>query len=430
MGYILQYIFYIQLTQMTHICVSFLIQNIILNTMKFEEVNERLRTLYFYEDLTKSKYYQLHIKRCHDYFKFIKLKEDILNKKFGNSYSVTEKNLNLPQSCISRYLRGKKPYLYRLASSAPKIKLNEGMRLLPLKSKKGGHSYSNFINAPLKIKSYKDVLFILNQLGGDKTKIKVKEKAFAYVLGMMISDTSKPKGYRFSNQCLLSLTRKHSDCLKIGNGLCNYFKILGINAHRIKDDSRINKRHPHGHYRWITEKSPFIKFLTKTCLGMREDDRTTYDGINMEWLFDCPKNFLVNFFQGICDGDGTAHNFWRVEISCHPNQILFMKLLKKIGINSYLDGDAISIYDEISVKNALKLPIFLNAEWRLEKLKRIVSMINNRKVVKDLDNNIKEKILKLKKSGMSGGQVSDHLFDVFGIGVHPSSINGLYSKIK
>jgi len=398
--------------------------------MNIKEMNRRLKTIYFYEDLVKSEYYSLHMKRCENYFKFIKLKGKILNKKFGKSYKATEKNLELPQSCINGYLRGRKPYLYLLASSIPNLKIGKSFKFLPLNSKKGGHSYSNFIKVQLKINNYKDISFIINQLGSSNQKIKSKEKAFAYILGMMISDTSKPKGYRFSNQCLLSLTRKHKSNLRIGNNLCKFFNLLGIKANRIKDDSKIDKRHPNGHHRWITEKSPFIKFLIMTCLGMKEWERTTYNNVNMNWLFDSPKYFLVSFLQGICDGDGSAHKFWKVEISCDPNQNLFIKLLRKLEINSYLDGDAISISEENSIRNSLKLPIFLNAEWRLKRLKKIVSMIDKRKRMKDLNDEIKEKTLELKSKGMSGGQVSDYIFETLEIGVHPGSINSLYKRFK
>lgn len=79
----------------------------------------------------------------------------------------------------------------------------------------------DFLLVPEKIIDYSDILFVIKQLN-KKTTLILKEKALGYILGMMISDLSKPKGYAISNQALLALTRKYEWNLDIGNSLCLY----------------------------------------------------------------------------------------------------------------------------------------------------------------------------------------------------------------
>ena len=382
------------------------------------ELDRELRRLYFYDELIKGEHYINHFKRCKNYFKILKLKDKNLD------YKDIGKILNLPKGLVYRYIKRSKPYLYHLALSMPDKKLRKGYKLLPLRAKKGGCIYYDYIEVPIKIKNYKDVLFILKQLG-DKN-ISSKKEAFAYILGFMISDTSKPKGYRFSNQFLVSLSRKNDCNLQIGKNICKYFNLLGIKARRINDDDRIDKLRPNGHYRFISEKSPFIRYLIKSCLKLKNNQLTTYDKVKMEWLLKCPKDFIINFLQGAYDGDGCAHNFWRVELSCDPNQDLFLSLLTKLGIISYKDGDAISISNEKSILKSLKLQIFKYETNRLKSLERLSSKIGNRILIRNLNENVKEEIIRLKVNGMSGGEVSEYIFNNQGIGIHPNSINELY----
>ncbi|MBI2084847.1 MAG: hypothetical protein HYT70_04545 [Candidatus Aenigmarchaeota archaeon] len=390
----------------------------------WEDVERRLKNLYFYSDLTSGEFYAIHMKRCKNYFLVNKL------RKKGFTYISIEKRLKLPRNCVNRYLNKSKPYLYVLASSIPNCRLNIRHKLLPLHSKKGGHAYFDFIKVPMEIKFYDEIIFILKQLGNRNKNVGLKEKALAYILGMMVSDTSKPLGYRFSNQCLISLTRRYDWDLDIGDNVCKYFITLGITAHRIKDHVDYRERAPYGEYRWITEKSPFIRYLLQSLLGLDINERTTYDKVKMKWIFSCPKSFIIPFLQGLYDGDGSTHNFWRIELSCEPNQQFIIKLLRKLNIDAYLDGDAVSIHNRKSILTAEKISIFKYAKGRKNKLKKLVSMIENYKSIEEIDMKVKEMIMYLKKRGVSGGNVSEYVFDNFKIGVTPNSINHLFRKFN
>ncbi|MBI2106462.1 hypothetical protein HYT57_00615 [Candidatus Woesearchaeota archaeon] len=319
-----------------------------------------------------------------------------------------------------------KPHLVLLTSSIPPVKSRSNWRWLPLRNRIH-HQPIDFIEVPLKISSYHDIQYVLRQLhpiGGYKSID--KEEALGYILGMVLSDTSKPEGYSNSHQCLVSLTRKYIWNINIGNRFCKYLQALGIYAHKIKDNNKLRKRAPSGEYRWISEKSPFISWLLRTCFGFSRSQRTTFDKIRAHWILHSSYNFRRAFLQGLCDGDGSAHNFWRVEISCDPNQEFVLELLDTFNIKAYIDKDAVCIAHFDSLLACQTLPIFRSALGRLKKLQKINKMIKNKTII--YSNEVKEKILTLKKQSYSGGQISEYLFDSQGIGISPNTINYLYRK--
>lgn len=244
---------------------------------------------------------------------------------------------------------------------------------------------------------------------------------------MILSDTSKPEGYSNSNQCLVSLTRKYSWNLNIGDNFCKYFKSLGIKAHRVKDNDRLRERAPHGEFRWISEKSPFNFWILKTCFGFTRKQRTTFNAIKSDWIINSSYEFRKAFLQGLCDGDGSAHNFLRVEISCDPNQKFIVSLLNTFNIHSYIDKDAVCVSNFKSLLKCNSIPIFKYAFGRLEKLKKISKIVGNKKNV-NYSKQLKETIISMKKQNYSGGQISEYLFDTLNVTVNPNYINCLYSK--
>ena len=50
--------------------------------------------------------------------------------------------------------------------------------------------------------------------------------------------------------------------------------------------------------------------------------------------------------------------------------------------------------------------------------------------LENMTNDLKNIIMSLKKCGLSGGEVSEHLFDNFGMGLHPNAINRFYRLNK
>ena len=383
---------------------------------------KRLKTYYFYNELTQNSYYNYYLSNCKNYFSFLKLAKKLIKSKEIDGI------LNLPKNTSNRYInRRSKPHLLLLALSMPKKKPMQGCKWLPLRNKMH-HTPVDFIQAPLKINSYEDILFVLKQLNPFKGYETIdKETAFGYILGMMLSDTSKPEGYSNSNQCLISLTRRYSWNLDIGNNLCTYFRALGIEAHRIRDNDKIRDRAPYGEFRWISEKSPFNMWMLKTCFGLNREQRTTFHAINANWIISAGYEFRKAFLQGLSDGDGCAHNFLRVEISCDPNLKFVVSLLKTFNIKSYIDKDAVCVSNFDSLLKCNSLPIFKYAYGRLEKLNKISKMIKNEKCV-NYTKSLKRIIFLLKKQNYSGGQISEYLFDTLRITVKPDYINTVYRK--
>lgn len=390
--------------------------------ISIERLKERLNHYYFYKNITKNSRYNYYIKNCKKYFSLLNLAKKISNTK------ILDDKLNLSKGTSRRYLNtNSKPHLLRLALCIPKPKLKSEKVWLPLRNKMH-HNPIDFIQAPSKIRNYKDILFVLEQLKSFTGYEKIdKEESFGYILGMMLSDISKPEGYNNSNQCLISLTRRYKWNLNIGNNLCRYFKSLGIKANRIKDNDKLRERAPYGEFRWISEKSPFNYWILKTCFGFSRKQRTTFDKVNCRWILNSSYKFRKAFLQGLCDGDGSAHNFWRVEISCDPNQELIVRLLKTFNIRSYIDKDAVCVANLDSLLSCNRLRIFKHATGRLKKLRKLSRIIKNKKPI-NLNKSLKEKIISLKRKNYSGGQISEHLFDKLNISINPNYINTFYRR--
>jgi len=379
------------------------------------KIIERLKNFYFYSVVMENHKYRLYIQQCGQFLKSLALTVQ------GIEYHEIAKECLVSHATIGNWLRGQKPYLMLLAQSIPSEKPPKG-KWLPLRMKIYAKPI-DFILVPERIGNYNDIIFVLQQMN-TRVPLKTKEKALGYIIGMLLSDLSKPKGYAISNQALLALTRRYEWNLKIGNSLCIYFKTLCINAKRIKDNTELRKRDPHGEFRWISEKTPFIRWLLHVCLALKKHEVTTFDKVKMGWILDAPMVFRKAFTQGLCDGDGSAHNYRRIEISCSPNQKFIVELLKTFKIKSRIDGDAVVIINNMSLLKAARIPIFKYAEGRTIKLNKIVQMIENpQKSGNGSDIRIRRKIIELKKQGYPAGVISEAIFDEFGIGVHPSSIN-------
>jgi len=382
--------------------------------ISIEKLMGCLKNYYFYTEVKQNPNFQKYLQQCKQYLKAIEL---AIN---GVNYKEISKLCVVPLPTVNGWLNGRKPYLILLSQSLP-IKKPPYGKWLPLRIKTYAKPI-DFIIVPEKISNYNDIVFLLKQLSIEDD-LESKEKALGYVMGMLVSDLSKPKGYDISHQALLALTRRYNWNLEIGNSLCLYFKKIGIKAKRIKDNDKIRKREPHGTFRWISEKTPFITWLIRVCLGLKKNEVTTFDKVNMKWILKTPTTFRKAFIQGICDGDGSAHNFRRVEISCDPNQKFIIELLKTFKIKSRIDGDSVVIINNTSLLRASEIPVFMHAKGRVHKLDKIRKMIQNPQKPGNGSNvKIRERIIELRKQGYSAGTISETIFDEFGKGIHPSSI--------
>ena len=102
----------------------------------------------------------------------------------------------------------------------------------------------------------------------------------------------------------------------------------------------------------------FFWFHT-ACLGLNEDQLTSYHPVSMDWLLTAAPASTEWFLRGIADSDGCVNVGNRtVEITSEPNGPLFAKLFAKVGIRAKIykskGGDSVSI----SAFDAARIQIF------------------------------------------------------------------------
>ena len=193
-----------------------------------------------------------------------------------------------------------------------------------------------------------------------------RSELFAYAPAMMLGDSGKEGGKQkrvISTNLDLEFTQKQETNERLGEFTCMCINSLGIEMERIKDkaptgDTRKAKE-PRAAYRWTSERSPLLAWMTFVGLGLADDQRTSTDQVHMNWIFDMPREFKIRFVQGLADSDGTVKPS-EVVITSVPNADFVTRLLLDLGMTTahtiYEDGKALRTM--VNRKQAETLPVF------------------------------------------------------------------------
>jgi hypothetical protein len=399
--------------------------------MELTDIDGKLKNYFFYPNLKNSSDYNFHLDRCEKYFISLKL------VKNGVTTSKISKYIKIPKSTVSHWVKGHfVPDLLGIAFSIPIENPKDEYKCLPLRMASRSKPM-NFIEVPLKIRNYDDILHVLNQLQNEKKERKCNsfeffsgEDAFGYLLGLIVSDADKSSTSKFSRVCRLRLSKKYNWSLELGNAFCQSIKRISFDVWKEKDTKPF-KNHPHGCYNWTSEASPFFEWIMKVCLGLKTGQLTTYDRVKIDWIFNTPRYFRKAFLNGLFDGDGCVSiNGWYIANSCSPNQIFVKKLLETLGIRSAIQRDNVVITELKSLVKAIKLPIFRFAKGRLKKSYKLLNILKNRRSLRELNNiSLLERIKELHNNQLSSGTISEMVFDEFGIGINPTYILRFRKKL-
>jgi len=271
------------------------------------------------------------------------------------------------------------PYLIRAANDTLPFVPRTEWRMLPMHLVSGGSEPSGWIQVPEKIRSYSDVLDVINQTKPlEETfrraglfrlaKVQVQEmrpELFAYQLGIMVGDSGKLGGQqpRYSSMNLdLQLTQKQPTNERLGEFVMMCANSLGIQMERKRDKQPTGAtamgEHPSAAYRWASERSPLLAWMFSVGLGLSWAETTTTHQLRMDWILDTPRLFRVRFVQGAADSDGCVKH--TVEIASVPNSQFFANVLQSLGVTSahcgYEKGEPLKTV--ISLRQASSLPIF------------------------------------------------------------------------
>jgi len=327
------------------------------------------------------------VKQLQSFCEFVRLHH------LGVGVKEMSRTLSVHRSTISHWRDATdQPYLIRAASDTLPLVPRTGWKMMPMHLVSGGSEPSDWIHVPETIRSYNDVLDVINQIqpleetyrraslfGLAKTQVQeMRPELFGYQLGIMGGDSGKLGGQqpRYSSMNLdLQLTQKQPTNQRLGEFVMLCANSLGIGMERKRDKQPTGQtresKEPAPAYRWTSERSPLLAWMFSVCLGLGWEETTTTDQLRMNWIFDTPRIFRVRFIQGVADSDGCVKGY-EVEIASVPNAHFFADFLLGLGMRtahvSYEGGEPLKTM--ASRREASTLPIFneLVSSYRYDKM--------------------------------------------------------------
>ena len=394
------------------------------------DVQRRLHTYYPHRLLETSPHYPKWIHQTEKYYTALDLLKD------GGTFADVARILEMDERHVNRWVAGEyTPQLVQLAHHIPHETPHPGNKWLPTKLEAGhGFKPTNFIQVPEHLTHWNQIKEVTRQLTKLTNKQMqkwqnqfgeiTKEHAFAYILGMLLSDASKPKNSFSSGGFSLGLSKSYPWSKQVGEAACYYLGHLGIEAKRTKDWE--NNRN------WFSGHTPLIPWIMQSCFNIKGNETTTYNQINADFLCKAPKEVRVTFLHGITDGDGSVSAKWaHLGIDGISNQAFLKEFLKTFKIESAIGKDRVRIQRD-SFERATNLPFFRHATGRQANAKKLVEMtkaqIENR--YKSIPKKIEEEICNLRKEGKSCGEISEIIYDNYSLSYHHNKILRIVKKYK
>ena len=386
------------------------------NIRSSTEVQNQISNYYFAKEIFNLSHYKFRITQCDKYFQALELLEA------GGFISDIAKKVSIHHERARQWLANReRPRLLKLASHIPSVKPEIGNKWLPLKINPGqGFQPSNFIQVPIRLKSWEQIELVLRQLKPIESKDicqKVqylgdlsKEQAFAYLLGICVSDAQKPRKSLISTGLNLRLSKRYKWSRHVGEAVCLFLTKLGIWA-RLSDENQDHLEHKS--FYWYSQRNPLITWVLRSCLGLRMHNRIS-NSIDANWLLKAPYEIRLKFLQGITDGDGCATiKGQRIDISSCYNSHFFKRLLKTLGIEARSTERKTIINKQENIIRAAKLPFFLYAETRQKNANKLASMMQTR--IKQKRGPVPQEVALqmniLREQGESFGKIAETIFD-------------------
>ncbi|MDG6988304.1 MAG: hypothetical protein JRN21_03155 [Nitrososphaerota archaeon] len=315
------------------------------------------------------------VKQLRRFCEFVELHQQ------GVGVKETAQRLSVHRSTVAEWREGTdQPYLTRAANDSLPLVPRADWKLLPMHLISGGNEPSGWIQVPLTIQSYNDVLNVIQQVQPRNETYELannfailhqqiqvlRPELFAYLLGMMVGDSAKLGGeqQRYASMHLdLQLTLGQETNAQLGEFVTLCVNSIGLEMTRIKDKSPSGRqllgRNPIPAYRWSTERSPLLAWMFSVGLGLNWGETTTTNMLRMEWIFDMPESFRKRFIQGVADSDGCVKRYV-VEIASVPNSEFITRVLRSLGMTSahvaFEGGEPLKA--RLNRREASTLPVF------------------------------------------------------------------------
>lgn len=268
-----------------------------------------------------------------------------------------------------------------------------------------GHAVpvGQFIQVPNSVGLWEDVDRVISQIKplGSPAEEFSKAYLFGFLVGMIIGDGHKPKQGRGHRHIELVLSKRYETSVKIGDFTTYAANQLGLRMERFEDIPK-PARKPHGFFHWASQSSPFLDWVFNVILGLRDGQHTTYDPVQMNWVFESPSDFRVGLLQGIAESDGSVSiasqtvEFWVI-----PDWDLMIRLLATFGLRGFRNREAVSLVKTQAIES-FKVPVFA-AHLRTFRYQRLELMATTPKLDRAdrIPVEIRSEIMRLAADGQS-----------------------------
>jgi len=304
----------------------------------------------------------------------------------GKTFQSISLELGIDEGKACALVKGKNlhSYLVQMYLNSQLLpKPRDGWNWILARTPKPTDIFPNATAVPARIQTYQDILDFLKQFSpvpddhpaleffGLSSKWVESRKAefFGFLLGFMVGDAGKNypeyerKSRRPSKTTLSTNMAVKDSNLRILKYVQLCLICIGIDSHQQESARRI--------IRWVTAPNNVLTWILRVCLGQSVGERTSRNQIRMDWLLDCPREFIVAFAQGLAESDGHVDKFGRyADIASKTNAVFFVKLLNKIGVVGHAYPKAKPKEVRMSLRESLKLQLFnpLIKSYRYEQM--------------------------------------------------------------
>lgn len=375
---------------------------------------------------------------------FIKTIKLHLNKRSVDDIS---KMLKIPKRRITRWVYGiclPRPARFLQYYIENHKKLPKGWKLLSINSTRGGLFTGPWIYVPEKINNYNTLLKVINQLNPlpivfEKLKNfsfrsikKYQPLFFAYLLGVLVGDSRKygikRKG-RTTRRIGLSLTKRYLSNKRFGEFVTFCALSLGLRMKKIKDENYRNGKY--SFFRWSSQCSALFEWIYNVCLGLKEDQLTTYTPIKANWILTAPREFKIWFLQGLADSDGYVDfNSFQAGIISTPNTKLIKNLIESLNVKCSVKKFKRDCLEAVvmSINDAYKIPLFspIVKSYRYIQMEKLATA---KRLKWHMPKKLRKKIEKYLIMGLRGSTLVKVLLEKENIRIRTKSIRRLEKNL-
>jgi len=146
--------------------------------------------------------------------------------------------------------------------------------------------------------------------------------------------------------------------------------------------------------------------MYNVCLGLRDDQVTTYSPISAGWVMESSVELRTGFLQGLAESDGSVNlSGQEMEFWVGPSWDFTNALLTTFGLKAFRSRKALTLSKHSAVR-AFDVPVFspFIKTVRYERLRRL-AQARRLKQGDRLDQSIRSKISRLAGSGLSVSKI-------------------------